>query len=187
MNESVQRLLPGRRARVVVGLVILALIVLFAGIAGELQRRYAWANDTLDALGPRHARLLGLQQLAPQIDKAVEASMQELAHFAHPAAMPADRIGTELQQRVRQLAESVGFAVVNSRILPVRPQGALEFVSVVVTIQGDERNLRAISLALREERPALLLDSATLQGMRGRGADKTLTALLTVSAIRVTE
>lgn len=187
MSAGIERLFPGRRARIAVGCVVLALVLGVFFLVTELQSRHAWADDTLGELEPRHARLAGLQHVEPRINAAVDASREQLARFVFPAATPSERIGTELQQRVRQLAETVGLAVINSRILPVRAADSLEFVGVVVTVQGDAAALRGLLLALPEEQPTLQLDAATLQGARGRDQAGRLTAQLTIGAMRARE
>lgn len=178
---------PGRRARLAVGFVVLVVLLGVFFLATELQSRHAWAGDTLGELEPRHARLAGLQHVEPKINAAVDASRVELARYVYPAATPVERIGTELQQRARQLAETAGLAVINSRILPVRAADGLEFVGVVVTVQGDAGALRSLLLALPDEHPTLQLDAATLQGARGREQAGRLTAQLTIGAMRARE
>lgn len=187
MSARLDRLFPGRRARIAVGFLLCAILLGLVLLGSELQSRHAWANDALGELEPRHARLAGLQHVGPRIDAAVEGSREQLARFVFPAATPSERIGTELQQRIRQLAVTAGLAVVNSRILPARAQDSLEFVGVVVTVQGDAAGLRSLLLVLPEEHPALLLDAATLQGARGREQAGRLTAQLTVGAMRARE
>lgn len=187
MSAGLQQLFPGRRARLAIGFIVLVALLGVFLLATELQARHAWADDTLGELEPRHARLAGLQHVEPRINAAVEASRQQLARFVFPAATPSERIGTELQQRVRQLAETAGLAVINSRILPVRAADGLEFVGVVVTVQGDAAGLRSLLLALPEEHPTLQLDAATLQGARGREQAGRLTAQLTIGAMRARE
>lgn len=187
VSNALKRIFPGRRARFSVSVVLLVAMVVVIMLAMELQSRYSWAEGTVADIAPRYSRLAGLQHFEPQIASAVEASVAQLERFAFPAATSADRIGTELQQRTRQIAEASGLSVLNSRILPAKSVDAIELIAVMITLQGDSASIRAMLLALPQERPTLQLDAATMQVARVRDQSGQITSQFTISAMRFKE
>ena len=176
---------PGRRARRAVGVLLLALLVAILLVGFELQRRYQWAAETLDMVEPRYARLAGVQQVAGEINGALQASQQTLAQFVYPASEAVERIGTDLQQRVRALATESGMSVPNSSILPLAVGETVDVVAVMLTVQGDANQLQQLLLAMQRETPTLQVDVAQIAMARGRNARDRFTAQLTISAMRM--
>ena len=175
-----------RRARLALGSSLLALLVLLGLIASELLFRYDWAYARLDDIEPRHARLQGLAALQDRIVAARDDAQAVLARHAWPAEASADRIGTDLQQRVRALAEAAGMGISNSQILPVRPGNGFELVPVSVSLDGTDEGLRKLLLALPAEQPSIQIESMAMQGGRRRANSPSyLVVQLTVSAMRL--
>lgn len=184
-QRLLDRLAPGRRARWAVGVVLF--LVFAAGVlfSYELNQRYTWAHDTLDQIEPRYARLLGLQQQGEPIAEALGKSQAQLARYVYPESVSAERVGTDVQQRVRQMAELSGLSVVNSRIALGEVEGHLQSVSVTVTVQGSGERLRELLVALPGDEPVLRLESAQIQSARGRVRDDRITAQLSLVALRM--
>ncbi|MCK2127783.1 type II secretion system protein GspM [Thauera aromatica] len=172
MNTFTDKHFPGRDARIVVGGSLLVLLLALAVIASFLIGRLNWAHDTLDSIEPRYARLLGLRELQPQLEAGMSEVAANLGRYAHPAAMDSARIGTDLQQRVRQIAETAGLGVVGSQILPSRTHAGFVQVPLKLTVDGNLEGLRGLLAAFEREVPIILVDklqaNATPQ-RQGRG------------------
>ena len=176
---------PGKRARMSVFLVLITVILVAGVMAFELHRRYIWASETLERIEPRHARLAGMLRVQNELSEALHSSQVRLAEFVHPATEPVEKIGNELQQRVRTLASEYGLSVQNSGVLPLTSGDALDVVAVIMTVQGNAVQLRDLLLAMQRERPVLQLDSVQISMARGRMAAGAFTAQMTVSTMRI--
>mgnify|MGYP003452782393 CR=1 FL=1 len=150
---------PGRNGRVVVGLSLLLLIVLLALFASLLQQRMTLAQEALSSIEPRYARLLGLDTVGIDIIQGVDAIGADLARYTYPADSDGQRIGTDLQQRVRRLAEEAGASVVGSQILPARVHGVFAQIPLKVTVNGSLDGIRELLLGFERETPVILVDN----------------------------
>jgi general secretion pathway protein M len=148
------------------------------------------AEAPLAAIEPRYARLAGLKEVAPQIERGVAEIGETLARHAYPATGGTDRIGTDFQQRVRRVAESAGMGVTGSQILPVRAATGFSQIPVAVTVEGSLEGLRTMLLGLREETPSIQVDSIVIQTRARRRArvapvDQHLTAQMNLSVLQL--
>lgn len=128
-------------------------------LAGALRGQ----RDSLDEVQARYARLEGLRAAAPAIARSLVEVEETLARHAHPAADGADRLGTDLQQRARRVADEAGMRVTGSQILPARTSGGLSRVPVTLTVEGSQEALRGMLLGLGEQRPTVLVDGLVVQ------------------------
>lgn len=178
---------PGKRARTSVLIGILALIAVLVPVVDQFVFRYSWARDALDDIETRHARLLGLQQAGGKIEKALAESRAQLARHAYPAGNGADRVGADLQQRVRKLAEVAGLNVVGSQIMPARQAEGFEVISLGATLDAEMSGLRDFLVALAAEQPSIQVDtlSITLPRQRGRADDGKVRVQIQLSAIHL--
>ncbi len=176
---------PGQRARRSVLVVVLAGCALLVAYVLELHARFDWAQSTLEQIEPRYARLAGLLQAAPDIEAALERTSSQLSGFVYPSATTADRMGTDLQQRARQVAEAAGLSVINSRIAPGEDGELLESVRLVLTVQGTQLHLRQMLLTLPSEAPRIRLEALQVQAARGRGEIDRISAQLTLTVSRM--
>lgn len=160
---------PGRQARwVAAGLLALMLAVLLLFIS-ELSWRYAWAGSVLQGIEPRYARLAGLLESGAEIGEQQERAAASLSRLAYAPDDELVRLGTDLQQQIRRIAEEVGVQVSGSQILPAREEGdGLMVVSVGVTLMGDVAQVSELFLRLEERRPPVLMDRVVVQAQRGR-------------------
>lgn len=161
---------PGRRARISVALSALLLVLLAIPVLDQYLFRYDWARTTLADIERRHARLLGFKAAEAPIMAALAKASESLTDFAYPAGEGADRVGADLQQRVRALAQQAGVSVVGSQILPARQAEALEVVRLALTLEAEMESLRDFLAALGAERPGIQLESMVLTAPRQRGA-----------------
>lgn len=162
MSGGVASRFPGRNGRAVVGVVLLAMIALLVLFGSLLHQRMNWAQETLASIEPRYARLLGLREFGAPVEGAVGELSANLARYAHPPGTDAQRIGTDLQQRIRALAEASGATVVGSQILPARVHGGFAQIPLKVTVNGTLESVRAFLFALESEAPSILVDNLQL-------------------------
>lgn len=167
----------GRQGRAVVALSVIAVALLLSLAVSTLHQRMSWAQETLANIEPRYARLLGLGIVGPDVRDNVEQMNAELARYAYPATADAQRVGTDLQQRIRTLAESVGVSVVGSQILPLRTHQGFAQIPVKVTVNGNLEGVRGLLLGFADETPLILVDNlqinaAPQRARRGQPANE---------------
>lgn len=178
---------PSAAALFSVGVTVLVLVGGLAVSAAFLMSRAKWADETLATIEPRHARLLGLAESAALIDAAGGEAMERLSALAHPAAVAADRVGADLQQRVRADAAAAGFSVVGSQILPVRELDGFEAVPVSVLLEGSLEHFAELADRVAAARPAIRVLGFNVTPLRGRGvtAARNLRVELTLASARL--
>lgn len=166
---------PGRRARLVVATTLLvAMAVLYAGAAWLLDA-HAETQRQLDAIGARHARLASLRDATPDIRDALANATAQLDRYAYPASVGNDRVGADVQQRVRALAASAGLEVIGSQILAPRSMDGFQLVSMMATLDGGIAQVHGLLSQLAEVGPTLRVEYFGIQQVQQRsgatGAD----------------
>lgn len=149
---------PTRRARAAIALSIALVLLPAIPLADSMLSEHRGARVALDDVAARYARLLGLREAAPVIDTALDEAVAALAAHAYPVAYGADRAGTDLQQRIRRIAEEIGIGVVGSQTLAAIDAEGFRVVPVSATLDTDIGGLRDFLLALEDERPRILVD-----------------------------
>lgn len=148
----------GRNGRLVVGFSLAVAVLLLGLFALQLHQRMNWAQETLASIEPRYARLLGLGMVGVHVLTGVDEINTDLARYAYSADVDAQRIGTDLQQRVRALAEEAGVSVVGSQILPARVHRGFAQIPLKVTVNGNLEGIRELLLGFEREAPVILVD-----------------------------
>lgn len=159
---------PGKRARISVALTLLLALFAAVPVLEHYLFRYEWARSTQEDLENRHARLLGLNAAAEPIATALRQARETLARFAYPASAGTDRVGADLQQRVRLLAQESGVAVAGSQILPAREAEGLEVIRLALTLEAEPGPLRDLLTAIDSEQPSIQIESMALTMPRQR-------------------
>lgn len=160
---------PGKRARGVVGAVLVVLLVLTGLFVHELLWRYDWANGRLRDIEPRHARLEGLIGEEARLLASAQQLSAQLARQVYPAEMSVERVGTDLQQRMRQLADRHGVVTRQSQVLALREGGAVDQVPLSLLLEADSETLLLLLLDLAREEKIIHVNNVVIQG-GGRGA-----------------
>lgn len=164
--------MPGREARWTAGMLLLLLLACLIAFMVELHGRYQWATSELDDIEPRYARLKGIEGVGGDIVAAVADAEQWLQAFAYPSGEDRARIGTELQQRIRQVGDTHGIGFAGSQILPVREEADFAIVSVRGTMEGEVPAFLAFMSELKELRPPVLFEGLVMQAPRqGRSGE----------------
>lgn len=159
------------RARLSVGATVLAVLLISCVALGYIANKAIWAKATLAEIEPRYARLLGIRAAAETIRHSRSAAETELARYAYPASTGLDRIGTDLQQRLRSIAEQAGIAVSGSQIVAGKTDRGIEEVVVSLNIEIDPAQLNAMLKGVESQTPAIYVDSLVMNPARlARGA-----------------
>lgn len=163
-----KEMFPGSNARLVAALMLALIAAVVVAFAAELGSRYRWANDTLDTIEPRYARLAGLVDAAGPILARNSEAEGELARLAHGADVEIARLGTDLQQRIRRIAAETGVGVTGSQILPTREEGGVMVVTVAGTMNGEIGAIAELMLRLESEVPPVFVEKMLVQTSRTR-------------------
>lgn len=157
---------PGQRARLVAGLGLAAALLAAAAVLGEVFVHAERARELRAEIAPRYARLSGVRERGDAILAAGAQAQELLGQLAYPAAADVGEIGTSLQQKIRQLAETAELRVAGSQILPVRDHEGLSVVTVSGTLEGDTGALAAFLMALAAEAPPIAVEKLAVQAPR---------------------
>ena len=157
---------PGQRARLVAALGLALALLAAAAVLGDVAA-HAWRARELRAdIEPRHARLSGVLQRGDAILAAGAAADAALGRLAYPADADVGEIGTGLQQKIRQLADTAELKVAGSQILPVRESDGFAVVTIAGTFEGDTGALAAFLLALAAQEPPVAVEKLAVQAPR---------------------
>lgn len=163
-----RRYFPGRQTRLVVVLLAVPVLLLAGAWAAELSARVWRMADVRADIEPRYARLAGILARGEDIVAANRAAADWLSRRAYPADADLGEIGTELQQRLRQLAEAADLRVAGSQILPAREEEGFSVVTVAGTLEGETGALGTFLLALAAEEPPIVVEKLAVQAPRSR-------------------
>lgn len=183
-------------ARLSLGVVVLGLALLLAIPLGYLVNKTVWANELIADIEPRYARLLGLQQVAERIERSRAQAEATLRAQVYPVSLDADRAGADLQQRLRALAQQAGLNMLGSQVVTSPPPPApregspaewFERIAITVTLDADLPALQTLLGLLREQSPAIHVESLNLQPARaaGDGSAPRLNVQMALNALRV--
>lgn len=179
---------PGAQARLVALMLVTLVGVLAALWAWELASRYRWAHETLDGLTPRYARLAGILEAGIFIRARGREANEGLLALAYGPDVEVPRIGTDLQQRIRRLAEEVGVRVSGSQIQPVREHDGFLVVGVTATMDGEIGEVAEFLSRIENENPPLIAEKFLVQAPRAvrRGEIATRVSVqITIGALRL--
>ena len=169
-----------------VGSTLLLVVVLASVAVAVILSRLQSAQETLQALEPRYARLLGLEGEHERLEQALTQTTELLEAAAYPAALDTGRVGADLQQRLRAASEGAGFVVVSSRIAAANPLQGFDEIPLSLRLEGSLANLEAMLRALPALRPAVHLRSLSLTSVARRGSrDYELRVDMVVAAARL--
>lgn len=176
------------RSRIAVGGTAAVVLAICGIVLSWLWLDYREAAGAMARIEPRYARLRGMVEAEPRM-LALQADLEKrIAALAMPANVEASRAGADLQQRVRELSEKSGLGVVASQILPARDEDGVEWVGASLTLEGGVGKIQELLLALRKERPVVLIESLTIQPDSRRissGEAQALLATLEIGQLRV--
>lgn len=166
----------------IVALLLLAIILI---PINAKQNKY---NDVIQKSQPRIERAQGLISAAPQIEEQLNQARNVVRTQLYPSTSDDNRLNTELQTRLRNLAQESGMTVGSIRPLPSRKEHNLDIFLLNLNLQGGLPELQKFIHTLQqptETTPALRIDSLTLRRADFRpNAPQTLTIDISVAALR---
>ncbi|NMG70947.1 type II secretion system protein GspM [Parazoarcus communis] len=178
--------LAQHRASLSVGVVVLMVVAVLGVAVAYLANKALWAEDTFETLTPRIARLEGMREAAGAVRQARLDADAALGRLAYPGNATADRIGTDLQQRIRAAAEAAGVSVSGSQIIGPRTDAGLEYIPVAFSFEATHAQLSAMLTAVAAQSPVVHVDSLILQPQRTRvGQGARLNVQVRFTALRV--
>lgn len=150
----------------------LAIVLLMALVALALiDRLHVAFSDTgraLDDIAQRHARLAGVRDAAPRVSTALSAATQQMQTLSYPGDSTADRVGADLQQRVRNLASEHGLSVLGSQILAPRAEEGFQLIPLIATLDGDLSALHGLLKTMAQVSPAIRVEQLGIQQIQSR-------------------
>jgi general secretion pathway protein M len=163
------------------------LVTVLGAFAYFVVHKHIWAVDRLDTLGPRYARLAGLQTQQVQLEAAEQHLRSLLTKLTYLPAQDVSQAGNDAQQRIRTLLSQSGLEVVSSQVLAPKVDRLFDRVPLVVRTEGDLIGLQSALMVLTNQSPAILMDGLTVQVVGSAKADapQRLSAQLSLSVLRI--
>ncbi|MGQ8876885.1 type II secretion system protein GspM [Delftia sp. NA_296.1] len=167
MTAGSQKLTP--RQWLLLGGIGLILIVPLAALGSWVYSKHVWAQEQVETLEPRYARLAGIQEQAQEIQEALEQIETVKALHIYPAEQDSTQTGNAVQQRLRALLDKAGLSVVSSQVRPSSESedqsqslGPYERIAVSMTAEGGWPAIQLALLSLRDVSPTVWLDDLQL-------------------------
>lgn len=156
-----------RRETAVLLLTLAALVLPLVGAGIYFYQKHQWAQNRLEELEPRYARLLGLEANRDNLTQARERAQVLWAQYVHPADQDANQTGNAAQQRIRSILTSAGMSIASSQVLEpkdAKEEKAFERIPLSVRAEGEMIALQTALAGLAEQTPAILIDTMLIQG-----------------------
>lgn len=160
-----------RRDKISLALSILVLLIPMLLLGMYVANKYASAQEMLDRLEPRYARLLGLRQSVDKMDDKLKSLDERVAQFVYAKDMDATQAGNDAQQQVRSVLSAAGLTVVSSQVLPTKSEQGFERISLSVRVEGELIHLQAALAVLPSLTPVILVDAINIQVVGLQRAD----------------
>ena len=142
---------------------VLLLCVPLAAGGWWLWQKHQWAQEQLQQLEPRHARLLGLQASQDALAKADAAAKAQLARQVYPAAQDAVQAGNDAQQRIRTLFADSKLDIGSIQVLPPKEQKGFDRIGVVLRVEGDLVGMQNALALLEAQSPTVWVEAFSVQ------------------------
>ncbi len=127
------------------------------------------AQQHLDTIEPRFARLQGIGADSGKLVAAAAAASAAVARHVYPAARDVSQAGNDAQQRARELFSKGGLDVASIQVLPVRSSQQFDRIPITLRAEGPLAALQATLAALPTLSPTLFVDGFALQGVNVTG------------------
>ena len=177
------------RAQKTLALILGGLLLMLLGGWALLWQQYQADDKAHKDLTPRVARLLGIQQFAPQIEEELSKRRSSVGEDILPASIPTSQASTDMLQRVRRIVEQSGLILEGTQnIAPVIKPGFQE-IPMTITAQGSLESLLEALHSLQVARPRIHVQRLVIQPVRPRQGEsgQTVRVELRVSILRMSE
>ena len=167
---------------------VVIVLLLLAAVLTPINAKQTKYKDIIQKSQPRIERTQGLIVAAPQL----EAQLQEARNIArtqlYPNTSDDNRLNTELQTRLRDLAQQSGLTVGSIRPLPSRKEHNLDIFMLSLSLQGGLPELQKFLQGIQHPTntsPALRIETLTLRrGDFRPNAPQTLGIDISIAALR---
>jgi general secretion pathway protein M len=176
------------RAWLSVGSTLIFIALVWSLAIGVILHFRHQAEQNLAELAPKYARLTGLQSSGASIDLAMSEQQKQLSQLVYDQAAGLDRVGADLQQKVRAAMIGGGMNVVGSQVFTPKPdeKATLGFVTISLNTTGTLETLRSALVAIAAIRPRVYVEELqilpALRGNEDEGGQQ-LTAVIRLSGI----
>jgi general secretion pathway protein M len=156
---------PFSNSRSALTVAVTLALILAPLVAGGVYvaQRHRLAQDQLQQLEPRYARLLGLQASQEDLQKAQAQAEALLARHAYAADQDVSQAGNDAQQRIRQTFSQAGMTVTSSQVLAPTQEKQFERIPLAVRAEGDLLALQSALMVLSSQTPTVLINDLSIQ------------------------
>lgn len=156
-----------RSAAICGATVMLPVLVYLNLLFGTWGLRAGYADD-VDRLGPRIARLQGIQQVEEPLRESSALVQRQSARLVYPSSAEKTSVAAAMQADIRQLMTDAGLTVSNSQALPVREEETFDYIGVKLTVAGDVASLDRALAELAGFSPMIIVESLDIWPTRQR-------------------
>ncbi|WP_162845952.1 type II secretion system protein GspM [Seongchinamella sediminis] len=157
-----------RRSAAICGATVLVPVLVYLNLLfGTWGLRQAYADD-VHRLGPRIARLQGIQQVEERLRESAGRVQRQTARLVYPPSAEKTDVAAAMQADVRQLLTDAGLTVSNSQALPVREEEKFDYIGVKLTVAGDVASLDQALAELAAFAPLIIVESLDIWPTRQR-------------------
>lgn len=147
-------------------LTFVVMVIMLAAILLPLNAKQAKYEQTIKTAQPRIERVQGLIQAAPMLDERLNAARASAQAQFYPANVDENRLNTELQTRLRNLAQHHGLTIGSLRGMPPRKEHNLDIFLLNLNLQGGMAELQKFIHTLdhpSDGSPVLRVDNLILR------------------------
>ena len=177
------------RSATICGATLLLPILFYLNLLfGAWGLRAEYAAD-VERLGPRIARMQGIQQVEERLRESSGLVQQQSARLVYPATAERTSVAAAMQSDVRQLMTEEGLTVSNSQVLPVREEEKFDYIGVKLTVSGDVASLDRALSELTDFTPMIIVESLDIwptrqRSRQGENEEQNATASLRLLSLR---
>lgn len=170
-----------------VGSTVLVLLFAFVFVLSLIMHFKHIAEQGLSDIEPRIARLEGLKDAGQQIAQTSTELKKQLDQLVYDASGGLDRVGADLQQKIRSTMSASGLSIQGSQVFTPKPENSssIGFVDIRLNVLGNLEKLRSALAALSAVRPRVYVTELTVQPVQ-RGKEEgaqLVSATIRISAI----
>ena len=141
--------------------ILVGLILLVAGYYG--WRKYQWAQEQLVQVGPRYARMQGVQGLGSDLEAIRKSTLDNLGKGVYFADTEVSKAGNDAQQRIKAAFEASQLSVISLQVLEPKEEERFQRIRITLLAEGPLQNIQDALLRIRDQNPVVLVDSFSIQ------------------------
>ena len=165
---------------------LLALLLPLILLGWYVAQKHHSAQSQITQVAPRHARLLGMQQHADDLDTALTQARALLGQYAYASSQDVSQAGNDAQQRIRSIFTAAGLDIVSSQVLAPKPDTPFDRIPLTVRAEGQLLTLQTALIGLENQTPAILIEGFSVNTIGAVKAEtpQRLAILFNLSVLR---